>query len=111
MALSPKQYEAINLMLTMPELSYRDMAEKLNIKERQFRNWRNENEEFRKEYRKRLDEKWEALLPVAVEGVTSLARENNWNAIKYILDSSEYAASQKIDLNSNTTITVELEDE
>ena len=106
--LKPRQYKLIEAMLANPMLPDTLLAEELGINRNTIREWK-KKPEFQAELKARLAEQWQDSERMAVEVMQSLAREGNFQATKYILDSMGYAPAQKIeaDLHSDINIIID----
>lgn len=109
MALKPRQLQLIDALLANPMLPDTEIAKQLNINRNTVREWK-KKPEFQAELRARLAEQWADSERMAVETMQSLAREGDFKASKYILDSLGYAPVQKIEADVHTDITIEIED-
>lgn len=109
MALKPKQYELIEALLANPMIPDTVVADKIGINRNTVREWK-KKEEFAAELKSRLQEQWQDSERMAMETMQSLAREGDFKASKYILDSCGYAPAQKIEADLRTDITINIED-
>ncbi len=66
---------------------------------------------FMEAYRNRVDEKWANAITSAQIKLIERVNDNDWNAIKYILDSAGYNAPQKVEVNSSNKITITIDNE
>ena len=107
--LKPKQVEYIEVLLANPLLPDTQCAEIVGVNRNTLRTWK-QLPEFQEELRRRLKEIWEDSERTAVETMQSLAREGDFKASKYILDSLGYAAPQKIEVEQ-TVITVDVDED
>ena len=108
MELKPRQLKLIELMLAQPMIPDTELAKQLNINRNTVREWK-KKPEFQEELKSRLAEQWRDSERMAMDTMQSLAREGDFKAAKYILDSLGYAPAQKIeaDINSGINITIE----
>ena len=109
MALKPRQLQLIDALLANPMLPDTEIAKQLNINRNTVREWK-KKPEFQAELKARLAEQWADSERMAVETMQSLAREGDFKASKYILDSLGYAPVQKIEADVHTDITIEIEE-
>ena len=72
------------------------------------REWK-KKPEFQEEIKNRLKEKWEDSERLAVETMQSLAREGDFKASKYILDSLGYAPAQKLEANVKGALEINID--
>ena len=109
MALKPRQLKLLEAMLASPMAPDTALAEEIGINRNTVRKWKN-LEEFQEELRVRLAEQWKDSERMAVDRMQSLAREGNFQALKYILDNLGYAAVQKIEADLHSDIVINIED-
>lgn len=109
MALKPKQLELLELMLTSPMMSDVKMAKQLELNNKTVGKWRKEPE-FQEEMKKRLAEQWKTAESLAQAKMIELAKEGNFQANKYILDSLGYAPAQKIEAEVKQDINIVIEE-
>lgn len=109
MALKPRQYKLIEALMANPMLPDTQVAELLEINRNTVREWK-KLPEFQEELKKRLAEQWADSERMAVETMQSLAREGDFKASKYILDSLGYAPAQKVEATLNTDININIEE-
>lgn len=107
MALKPRQLQLIDALLANPMLPDTEIAKQLNINRNTVREWK-KKPEFQAELKARLAEQWADSERMAVETMQSLAREGDFKASKYILDSLGYAPVQKIEADVHTDITIDI---
>lgn len=105
MALKARQYELLEAMMANPLAPDTELAKILCINNKTVGVWR-KDPEFQAELKMRLAEKWKDAERIATETMITLAREGDFKASKYILDSQGYAPAQKIeaDLNHNDVV-------
>ena len=110
--LTPKQMELIEALIANPMLPNTEVAKKVGINRNTVHNWK-KLPQFQEELSRRLREIWADGERTAMEGMQSLAREGDFKACKYILDSLGYAPVQKqqIDANVSTDISVTIDGE
>lgn len=106
--LNPRQFELIELMLANPMIPDTELAKQLNINRNTVREWK-KKPEFQEEIKNRLKEKWEDSERLAVETMQSLAREGDFKASKYILDSLGYAPAQKLEANVKGALEINID--
>lgn len=107
MALKPKQYELIEALLANPMKPDTEIAKELGINRNTVREWK-KKPEFAAELKARLGEVWADSERMAMETMQSLAREGDFKASKYILDSLGYAPAQKIEADINSDIQINI---
>lgn len=108
MALKPKQLELIEALLANPMIPDTVVAEKIGINRNTVREWK-KKEEFAAELKSRLMEQWADSERTAMETMQSLAREGDYKASKYILDSLGHAPVQKVEASISNDININIE--
>lgn len=109
MALKPKQKALIEAIIAYPNANYVELAEIVGINRNTITQWKRQ-EEFQQALDKRLKEVWKDSETIAINTMINLARDNNYQASKYILDSLGYAPAQKIEADINTDINLIIEE-
>lgn len=109
MALKPRQYKLIEALLANPMIPDTELAEIVGINRNTVREWKRKPE-FQEELKKRLTEIWQDSERMAVNTMQTLAREGDFKAAKYILDSLGYAPAQKIEADLHTDIQINIEE-
>lgn len=105
--LKPRQYQLIEALLANPMLPDTELAKELGINRNTIREWK-KKPEFQEELKARLAEQWQDSERMAVDVMQSLAREGNFQATKYILDSLGYAPAQRIQAEVHTDTVIEI---
>lgn len=109
MALKARQYQLIEALLANPMVPDTELAKQIGINRNTVREWK-KKPEFQEELQKRLREKWEDSERLAMETMQSLAREGDFKASKYILDSLGYAPATKIEADISKDIIINIEE-
>lgn len=109
MALKPQQLQLIEAMLANPMESDVKLAQRLHINNKTVGVWR-KLPEFQEELKARLQEKWKGAERIAQETMINLASNGDFKASKYILDSLDYAPTQKIEADVSTNIVINVEE-
>lgn len=109
MALKPQQLQLIEAMLANPMESDVKLARMLHINNKTVGVWR-KLPEFQEELKARLQEKWKGAERIAQETMINLASNGDFKASKYILDSLNYAPTQKIEADVKTDIVINIEE-
>ena len=109
MALNARQLQLIEALMANPMLPDTEIAKQLKINRNTIREWK-KKPEFQTELKARLSEQWADSERMAVDTMQSLAREGDFKATKYILDSLGYAPAQKIEADVHTDINITIED-
>ena len=110
MALKARQLQLIDALLANPMLPDTEIAKKLSINRNTVREWK-KKPEFQEELKARLAEQWADSERMAVETMQSLAREGDFKASKYILDSLGYAPVQKIEAEVHNDIVIKIDED
>lgn len=109
MALKARQYQLLEALLANPMVPDTELAKQIGINRNTVREWK-KKPEFQEELQKRLREKWEDSERLAMETMQSLAREGDFKASKYILDSLGYAPVTKIEADISKDIVINIEE-
>lgn len=109
MALKPQQMELLEAMLAHPMLSDVKLAELLGINNKTVGVWK-KKPEFKEELDKRLKEQWKDSERLAQRTMLDLAAKGDFKAAKYILDSLDYAPTQKIEADVKTDICIDIDE-
>lgn len=109
MALKPQQLQLIEAMLANPMMSDVKLAQALKINNKTVGVWR-KLPEFQEELKARLQEKWKGAERIAQETMINLASNGDFKASKYILDSLDYAPTQKIEADLTTNVVINIEE-
>ena len=84
-----------------PNQTYEQICKATGIARKTFLDLRR-NEDFMKQYKELCQQRFKELEAKAIEKLVGQLDDNQWNAIKYVLDNQGYSAAQKVDLNTNT---------
>lgn len=107
MALSTRQLACIEQYVNDPSLTIASFCRKAGIGETTWYRWK-ENQEFCETLEKKLKEAWEEARAIAQQSMIKQASEGSFQASKYILDNMGYGATQKHELKSDNTITINI---
>lgn len=107
MALKARQLKCIEAMIAYPSATYEELAQIVGCNRNTITAWKR-NEEFMAAYNDRLRETWKDAEGIAVRTMIDLAKDGDFKASKYILDSQGYAPAQKIEADVNTDIVIEI---
>ena len=91
-----------------PQLSYEQICKDMKISSKTFYLWR-QDEKFMEQYLKLCQKRFSCLQALAVQKLGEQVQEGNFSAVKYVLDNQGYNATQKIETNTPTVITVTIE--
>ena len=109
MALKARQYQLIEALLANPMVPDTELAKQIGINRNTVREWK-KKPEYQEELKKRLREKWDESERWAMKTMQSLAREGDFKASKYILDSLGYAPVTKIEADISKDIIINIEE-
>ena len=108
MALKPKQKQLIEAIIAYPNATYVELANIVGINRNTITQWKRQ-EEFQTALDKRLKEIWKDSESLAINSMINLAKDKNFQASKYILDSLGYAPAHKIEADVNSEINIVIE--
>lgn len=109
MALNNKQLKAIELLVYKPHMTQNMIAQECGVHRDTIRRWREETPEFQQALDKATKDRWKAAEQMAVNTMINLMSEGNYQATKYVLDSMNYAPSQKIEAKVDATANIVIE--
>lgn len=107
--LKARQLTLIEELMANPMISDIECGRRIGVSRNTIAEWK-KNPEFQEELKTRIREKWQDSERLAVESMQNLAANGNFQASKYILDSLDYGAAQKIEANVNTAINIVIEE-
>lgn len=112
MALNKKQKLALELLTNGEGLSYKEIAEAVNVSPKTLWNWRNGNDftEFQEELKRINDERWLATIDVAREAAVKLCKEGKTEMVKFVLQNAGYNPTQKVEADLHTDIEIVIGD-
>ena len=112
MALSPKQMKALELLTCGKGLTYKVIAEEVDVSPKTLWNWRYGKDftEFQEELKKLNDDRWMAAVDAAREGAISLCRDGNQKMIEFVLKNEGFNPTQKVEADLSSTITINIGD-
>jgi hypothetical protein len=108
-ALKPKQKALIEAIIAHPSAPHTELAEIVGINRNTITVWKRDAE-FQAALDARIKEVWKDSEMIAVNTMRKLATEGDFKASKYILDSLDYAPTQKIEADVNTDIHINIEE-
>jgi hypothetical protein len=109
MALSQRQQELLEYMLSNPMLPETVCAKNCGVPNSTYFNWKKKGE-FPAELERRIKEQWKDSERAAVDVMLSLMREGRYDATKYVLDNLGYKAVDKIQADVKTNFVIEIEE-
>lgn len=114
MALNKKQKLALELLTNGEGLSYKEIAERVNVNPKTLWEWRNRPDfvTFQEELKRLNDERWFALVDAARAAAYRLVNNDNQKMVEFVLKNEGYNPTQKIEADVNTDIVITIgEDE
>ncbi len=103
-----RRSDIIKYWVFNPDLSYEQICKDMKISSKTFYLWR-QDPQFMEQYHKTCQGRFKALQALAVQKLGEQVRDGSFSAVKYVLDNQGYNATQKIETNSPTVITVSIE--
>lgn len=112
MALNKKQRLALELLTNGQGLTYKEIAEQVEVSPKTLWNWRNGNDftEFQEELAKINNERWQAAEDAARAGAIKLCKEGNQKMIQFVLQNVGYNPTQKVEADLHTDINITIEE-
>lgn len=107
--LSVRQMDFIEFMIANPLKTAKELCKEFKLSNNTYSTWRKQPK-FKEYLSKRLQEKWKDNELMAQATIEQLARDGDFKAAKYILDSLGYAPVQKIQAEVQTSITINVEE-
>ena len=110
--LTEKQALAVELLTCGKGLSYKEIAETLQINPKTLWRWRNEPEfaHIQAEIKRINDERWAATVDAAREAARRLVEKDNQKMVEFILKNEGYNPTQKIEADVTTDIEITIEE-
>ena len=110
MALTQKQKEAVNLMITVPYISNGDVAKELHVDASTVYRWK-QKQEFLDYWDEQLAIAWKDSIRMAQRKMHELAANGDRYAAQYILDSGGFAKTNKVELDGSLSINIDIADD
>ena len=107
--LSVRQMDFIEFMIANPLKTAKELCKEFKLSNNTYSTWRKQPK-FKEYLSKRLQEKWKDDELMAQATIEQLARDGDFKAAKYILDSLGYAPVQKIQAEVQNSITINVEE-
>ena len=107
--LSVRQMDFIEFMIANPLKTAKELCKEFKLSNNTYSTWRKQPK-FKEYLSKRLQEKWKDNELMAQATIEQLARDGDFKAAKYILDSLGYAPVQKIQAEVQNSITINVEE-
>ena len=110
MALNKKQKLALELLTNGEGLSYKEIAQRVNVNPKTLYDWRHlpEYTQFQEELKRINDERWLATIDVAREAAVRLCKEGKTEMVKFVLQNAGYNPTQKAEVDLHTDIEINI---
>ena len=110
--LTKKQKLALELLTNGEGLSYKEIAERVDINTKTLWRWRSEPEFalFQEELTKLNDARWEATVDAAREAALKLCKEGKSDFVKFVLQNAGYNPTTKVEADLHTDININIEE-
>ena len=106
MALKPKQMKAAELLALFPEMKEKDIAAEVNIAPKTLWMWKTKFPEFQEYYHSICQNRFRELESLAISKLEENVVKGNQKAIEYALDYLGYHATQKVEADLHTDISI-----
>lgn len=105
-----KKRQVLEYWVNNPTLTYADICRDMEIGDKTFYSWRHQDQ-FMEEYHKLCSKRFKSLQAIAVQKLGEKVFTGEFQAVKYVLDNQGYNATQKVEANVPTVISVSIEGE
>lgn len=107
---TPNMRRGIEAMMAYPFATQEEIANLVGCSVATVRSWKY-HPLFQEVLEKRLKEEWKDARKVAQATIIDLAKDGDFQASKYILDSNGYNATQKVEIENNQIkVTIDSDD-
>ena len=107
--ITTRQMDFIEFMISNPLKTGKELCKEYGLSNNTYSAWRRQPK-FKEYLSKRLQEKWKDNELMAQATIEQLARDGDFKAAKYILDSLGYAPVQKVQADVQNSITKNVEE-
>ncbi len=107
--ITTRQMDFIEFMIANPLKTAKELCQEYGLSNNTYSTWRRQPK-FKEYLSKRLQEKWKDNELMAQATIEQLARDGDFKAAKYILDSLGYAPVQKVQAEVQNSITINVEE-
>lgn len=110
--LTAKQKLALELLTCGEGLSYKEIAERVNVNPKTLWEWRNNPEYvmFQEALKRLNDERWLATVDAARAAAFRLVEKDNQKMVEFVLKNEGYNPTQKVEADVNTDVTITIID-
>ena len=105
--LEERRQNALRVWVDNPLATFEEIGKKAGISDKTFWRYR-QDPEFMAEYKKMCQSRFAALEGKAVAKLEKQVDEDNFQAIKYVLDATGYKPTDKIDASIDSVITIKV---
>ena len=111
--LTKKQQMAIELLTSGRGMTFKEIANEVNVNPKTLWSWRNEPEfvSFQEELKRVNDVRWQAAEDAAREAAIRLCKEGKTEMVKFVLQNCGYNPTQKVEADINTDIVINIGEE
>ena len=108
--LTSKQRLALELLTCGEGLTYKEIAEKVEVNPKTLWEWRNRPEYvmFQEELKRLNDIRWQAAEDAAREAAIRLCKEGKTEMVKFVLQNVGYNPTQKVEADINQDIVISI---
>lgn len=108
--LTEKQRMALELLTCGEGLTYKEIAERVEIDGKTLWRWRNEPEfaHFQAELKNINDARWAAAIDAAHEAAIKLCKDGKTEMVKFVLQNAGYNPTQKVEADVNQDIVISI---
>ena len=109
--LTPKQKLALELLTNGQGLSYKAIAEQVEINPKTLWRWRNEPEfaYFQAELERINNDRWLATVDAARQAAFELCKDKNPRIVEFVLKNEGYNPTQKVEAELSNDINISIE--
>ena len=110
--LTKKQKMALELLTSGEGMTFKEIAETVDINEKTLWRWRNEPEYalFQSELNRLNEIRWQAAEDAARAAAIRLCKEGNPKMVQFVLQNAGYNPTQKIEADISTDIVINITD-
>lgn len=109
--LTKKQRLALELLTSGKGMSYKEIAEEVNVNPKTLWAWRNEPDYvmFQEELQRLNDERWLATVDAARKAAHELVANGNQKMVEFVLKNEGYNPTQKVEADLKTDIVINID--
>ena len=109
--LTAKQRQAIELLTCGKGMTFKEIAETVNVNVKTLYDWRNNPDYtlFQEELAKINEQRWQAAEDAAREAAIRLCQDGNQKMVEFVLKNAGYNPTTKIDADITTDVVINIE--